>query len=68
MADWIGMSRYEDSHGTVDEDLRVYCFSMYHHQRWRFSSGWCDLLSTQDPPVWSDVYLEQTPSTDQFHL
>jgi hypothetical protein len=55
---WIDISKNEESPSRSDidvlvhEDTRVYCFSLYHHQRWRFPSGWCDVTSPQDPPVW----------------
>lgn len=34
------------------ENNRVYCFEIYHHQRWWFPAGWGNLLLPQDPSVW----------------
>ncbi|KAI8150337.1 Peroxin/Dysferlin domain-containing protein [Fennellomyces sp. T-0311] len=47
---------------------RMYCFSVYEHQRWWLHCGWTNLMLPHDRPEWSDEYLEPTPSIDAFHL
>lgn len=37
---------------TNSDNDRVYCFEVYHHQRWWFPAGWSNLLLPQDPSVW----------------
>lgn len=39
--------------------VNVYCFQIYHHQRWWFPTGWTNILLPQDPPVW---YVVKTMS------
>ncbi|GAA5804694.1 hypothetical protein HPULCUR_010197 [Helicostylum pulchrum] len=50
------------------EYIHGYCFEIYHHQRWWIPTGWGNLLLPQDLPLWSDVYLEKTPSIKRFQL
>ncbi|KAI9485993.1 MAG: hypothetical protein EXX96DRAFT_613834 [Benjaminiella poitrasii] len=51
-----------------NDDLKIYCFEVYHHQRWWFPTGWSKILLPQDYPLWSDIYLEPTPSIHNFRL
>ncbi|OBZ80874.1 hypothetical protein A0J61_11077, partial [Choanephora cucurbitarum] len=53
---------------TKAEDRKIYCFQIQQHQRWWFLIGWTDILLSQDPPEWADVYSRPTPSTNKFCL
>ncbi|KAI8331823.1 hypothetical protein EDC96DRAFT_488941 [Choanephora cucurbitarum] len=53
---------------TKSEDRKIYCFQIQQHQRWWFLIGWTDILLSQDPSEWTDVYSRPTPSTNDFCL
>ncbi|KAI9484582.1 integral peroxisomal membrane peroxin-domain-containing protein [Zychaea mexicana] len=54
---------------AVKQELdRLYCFSIYEHQRWWLHRGWSNFLLPHDRPEWSDEYLEPTPSIHAFNL
>jgi Ca2+/H+ antiporter len=38
-----------------DQHDSIYCFSVYHHQRWLFPTGWNDL--THDRPAWYRAFV-----------
>ncbi|KAI9259626.1 integral peroxisomal membrane peroxin-domain-containing protein [Phascolomyces articulosus] len=58
----------DDPFSPKQELDRLYCFSVYEHQRWWLHRGWSKLLLPHDRPNWSDEYLEPTPSIDTFNL